>query len=123
MQKKRNLRVAEQLRKEIAQIVQEEIKDPHIKMLTITRVTVSPDLRVAKIYLSVIGDPQTRTATMQALEHARSFIRTLIGQRIVLRYTPELIFLYDDTLDYVETIERLFKQIHTEKSDPEQIAP
>ncbi|MCI0515248.1 30S ribosome-binding factor RbfA [candidate division KSB1 bacterium] len=123
MQKKRNLRVAEQLRKEIAQIFQTGIQDPHLKMLTITQVTVSPDLRVAKVFLSVIGDLPARTATLEALEHAKSFIRNLIGQRMALRYTPELIFRYDDTVDYVDNIERLFKQIHAENPDSEQTAP
>jgi len=77
---------------------------------TVTKVIVSPDLKNAKIYLSVIGDQMIREKTFLALERAKSFIRTALGHRGNFRYTPELRFFYDDTMDYVYSIERLIKK-------------
>ncbi|MDZ7379805.1 MAG: 30S ribosome-binding factor RbfA, partial [candidate division KSB1 bacterium] len=80
-----------------------------IGQITITEVTVTDDLRLAKVYVATAADPGVRAATMQALERATSFLRAQLGARIRIRYTPELRFFYDDTLDRAERIDRLLR--------------
>lgn len=112
MSTKRSLRIAGLIKKDISDIIREDVRDPDIGMLTITKVIVSPDLKNAKIYMSVIGDQVSREKTFLALKRAKGFIRTALGQRGSFRYTPELRFYYDDTLDYVDSIETLIKKAH-----------
>ncbi|MDZ7261890.1 MAG: 30S ribosome-binding factor RbfA [candidate division KSB1 bacterium] len=120
MQSRRSLRVAELLKKEISHIIFTEIKDPRIGFITITRVTVSPDLKIARIYLSVIGDQTKREKCLQGLEKAKAFIRSELAPRTGLRYVPEIKFFYDDTFDYIENIDHLLKKVQGEQnSSPE----
>jgi ribosome-binding factor A len=112
MQSKRSLKVAELLREEVATVIRNEVNDPAIKFVTVTKVMVSPDLKVAKIYLNILGQPDIRKETLAALERAKSFIRFHVGRNSTLRFVPELRFIYDDTLDYVENIQNLIKKIN-----------
>jgi len=114
MQHKRSLRVAELLKEEISRIIFKEIKDPWVGFVTITKVKVTDDLKLAKVYLSVIGNDDARTKSLQGLERAKNFIRAGIRSTAGLRYTPELRFYYDDTLDYAEKIDNLLKKIKEE---------
>lgn len=114
MQYKRSLRVAGFLKKEISDILMREVKDPAIKMVTITKITVTDDLKIAKVYVNMIGPKELRNDMMHGLERAKKFIRSEIGHRADLKYIPELFFYYDDTADYVESIDSLIKKIHME---------
>lgn len=111
MQYKRSTRVAELLKREISRILIEEIKDPEINLVTITSVKISDDLRSSKVYFTVIGDRSLREKAMKGLDRATKFIRSEIGRRLKLRYTPELRFYYDVIADRVENIESLFSKI------------
>lgn len=82
---------------EISDILR-KMKDPRIGFVSVTEVEVSPDLRHLKVFVSILGSEEERQRTMEALEHARGYIRTELGGRIQLRYTPELIFKYDPSL-------------------------
>ena len=108
---KRSNRVAELLKREISNILVEEIKDPGINFVTITNVKISDDLRSSKIYFTVLGDMPLRERTKDRLERATKFIRNEIGKRLNLRYVPELRFYYDAIADHVENIENLFIKI------------
>lgn len=110
MQSKRSLKVAELIREEVSRIILNEIKDPKIRMTSVTRVLISPDLKIAKIYLNILGEAKDREPVLQAIEHAKAFIRYQLGQNLSLRYVPELRFFYDDTLEYVANIENLIKK-------------
>jgi ribosome-binding factor A len=114
MQIKRSLRVAGLLKKELGDILMREVKDPSVRLATITKVKLTDDLKLAKIYVSTIGNESTRKDLMQGLERAKKFIRAEVGHRIDLRYVPELNFFYDDTFDYVESIDHLIRKIHSE---------
>lgn len=114
MQSKRSLKIAKQLQQEIAAILRTEVKDPSLKMITITKVVISVDLKFARVYFSVLDDHSNIDEKIEALDRARSFIRYEIGQRLTLRFVPEIKFIYDDTQDYVDNIERIFAQIRTE---------
>jgi ribosome-binding factor A len=107
---KRSLRVGELLKRELSAIIFRHVKDPGIGEVTITEVAVSDDLRLAKVYVATLSDPAAREATMQALHRAAGYLRSQLGSRIKIRYTPELRFFYDDTLDRADRIEALLRK-------------
>lgn len=86
----RATRVGEQMKKELSDIIGRKLKDPRIGFVTVTDVRVTGDLQQAKVYISVLGDDEQRENTLKALEKAKGFIRSEIGQRIRLRKTPEI---------------------------------
>lgn len=110
-------RVGEQIKKELSQIIQHEIKDPRIGFVTVTGVEMSGDLQIAKVYVSVMGKKEEREATLSGLEKATGYMRKEIGRRIQMRYVPELIFEIDQTLDHSEEIHRLLDEVHKGQGD------
>ena len=112
---KRPERVASLLKEELASILMREYADQTVALTTVTDVRMSPDLRIARIYISVFGDNEAKERTMELLEAERGHIRGMIGARVRLRFTPELVFVRDDTLDRVERINTLIKQIHRDE--------
>lgn len=93
-------RVAEQMKKEVAGIIMREMKDPRVKMATVSDVWVSGDLKYAKIYVTFLdNDPAAVTKGIRILNKARGFFRTMIGQAMQLRMVPEVSFLYDKSLE------------------------
>ena len=103
-------RVAEQVRIEIAGILQRDLKDPRVGLATCTRVQVSRDLKVAKIYISVLGTSEEQKRTMAALLGASGFVRRLLGQRLSLRVSPEVRFVFDPSVEYGIKLERLIQE-------------
>jgi len=87
------------------------IRDPRIGFITITGVKVSPDLRVARIYYSMIGTDQERAATQEGLEAAKGFVRREVTARVKLRVSPEVFFSYDESLEQGDKIDRLLKEV------------
>jgi ribosome-binding factor A len=114
MSKLRVSRIGEQMKKELSQIVQREIKDPRIGFVTITGVEVTADLQQAKVYISVMGNDEQKSASIKALEKAKGFVRSELGKRIQLRHTPDLIFKVDESIEYGNKIESLLKDIKKE---------
>ena len=88
-------RVAEEIKHEVGNILLEEVRDPRLGFTTITRVELTPDLRFARIFFSVYGDEKQWKDTQDALEHAAGFIRRVLGQRLNLRFVPEIVFKID----------------------------
>lgn len=111
MAKIRAGRVGEQIKKELSQLIQSELKDPRIGFVTVTGVDVTNDLSQAKVYLSVLGDNEQKNNTLKALEKANGFLRSELGKRIRLRHTPELIFKFDESIAYGSHIEKLLGEI------------
>jgi ribosome-binding factor A len=107
-------RVAEQMKKELSDILGRKIKDPRIGFVTVTDVRLTGDLQQAKVYITVLGDDQQKENTLKGLAKAKGFIRSEIGQRIRLRKTPEIIFEFDESIDYGNRIETLLKEIQKE---------
>lgn len=97
---KRSDRVAQELQKEIAVILQREVKDPRVGMVTVSDVEVSRDLAYAKVFVTFLfdNDPEAIAQGMQGLEKASPYIRTLLGKAMRLRIVPELRFIYDESL-------------------------
>lgn len=102
-------RVNEACREALGEIVQREVKDPRISFVTVTRVEVSHDLRVAHVWLSILGSRDETDAAMAALQRARGFMRRELGRRVRLRYTPELL-LHRDT--GAEASQRVQEMLH-----------
>jgi len=119
MEYKRSSRVAELLREVISEIVATQLKDPAVGRITLTRVKLTDDLKLARIYFNMLGTAQQRDSAVAGLKRAAGFIRAETGRRISLRQAPELQFIYDDTLDYVENIENLIKKIHANEPPKE----
>ncbi|MFC7679561.1 30S ribosome-binding factor RbfA [Paenibacillus sp. GCM10028914] len=111
MAKIRTGRVSEQIKKELSQLIQTELKDPRIGFITVTGVDVTNDLSQAKVYLSVLGDDDQKAATLKGLEKASGFLRSELGKRIRLRHVPELIFKFDESIAYGSRIEKLLGEI------------
>lgn len=107
MAKIRTGRVAEQIKKELSQLIQTELKDPRIGFITVTGVDLTNDLSQAKVYLSVLGDEEQKEGSLKGLEKAKGYLRSELGKRIQLRYTPELIFKFDESIAYGSRIEKL----------------
>jgi ribosome-binding factor A len=112
MAKKRIARVNEQIRRELTSLVQRDVRDPRIGMVTITAVETSPDLYHAKVFYSVMGSDEDRDSAAEGLRAAAGFLRTEIGRRMHIRRAPELHFTYDDTLQHAMHIERLLREAH-----------
>lgn len=93
-------RISEEVRKELSDIVQNDIKDPRLpKMVSILNVNVTKDLRYAKVYISVLGTEDDKKNALNALKSAAGYIRREIGHRVQLRYTPELQFEIDNSIE------------------------
>ena len=113
----RTERVASLLKEEVGTYISREFRDSSYGFITVTEVHVSPDLRIAKIYVSIMGAPEVKDRTMKMLEENVPEIRSFLGAHMRLKFTPEVHFYLDETLDRVEKIDRLIKQIH--KQEPE----
>ncbi|GFR37683.1 ribosome-binding factor A [Insulibacter thermoxylanivorax] len=109
-------RVGEQIKKELSQILQMELKDPRVGFVTVTGVEVTNDLSQARVYISVMGDDAQKEETLRALDKAQGFLRSELGRRIRLRQIPELLFKFDTSIEYGSRIEQLLQEINREES-------
>jgi ribosome-binding factor A len=112
MAKIRVSRVGEQIKKELSQIIQAELKDPRIGFITVTGVEVTNDFSQAKVYMSVLGSDEQKEATLKALGKSTGFLRSELGKRIRMRKIPELAFKFDSSIDYGSRIEKLLDEIN-----------
>jgi ribosome-binding factor A len=111
MEGKRSEKVADLIHKEISEMLVKTIKDPRIGFVTITRVEASEDCRSAKVYFSVTGTREDRERSMQGLRSAKGYVRKELGRRIRLRYTPEIIFKFDPSIEYAIHIGEVIRHI------------
>ncbi len=110
-------KVNNQMKRVISQVLQQEFGDPRMSFVTITHVDVSPDLRNAKVFFTVLGDEQAAKAALRGLQRARGMIRHSVSQRMVIRHTPELNFIHDQSLNFSVEIEERLKEIHDEQKE------
>ena len=104
-------RINEELKKEISQIISFELKNPDATgLISVTKVKVTPDLKYAKVYVSLLNS-KNEDKTIQAIQNSAGFIRSLIAKRINLRITPELVFEKDDSIEYGMKIDSILKEI------------
>ncbi len=104
-------RISEEIKKELSNIIRDSIKDPRLPdFVSITAVRVTRDLRYAKVYVSIYGDEEKKKDAITALTSASGFIRREIGQRISLRYTPEIQFKLDESIEHGIHISKLIEE-------------
>ena len=115
MEGKRSEKVADLIQKEISQMLVKSIKDPRIGFVTITKVTVSDDCRFAKVFFSVAGTLEERESSGKGLESAKGYVRKELGRRLRLRYTPEIVFQFDPSIEYAIHMEEVIRNIHRGK--------
>lgn len=110
-------RVGDQVRQELAELIARDVQDPGIGFLTITRVKLTPDLQQARVFYTTIGDDKQRAETAKALRRATPFLRRQVGRRLRLKHVPELQFFYDESIERQDRIERIIRDIHTEREE------
>jgi ribosome-binding factor A len=109
MSGRRAERVAEAMREVIAELLLRDIKDPRIGMITLTRTELSDDLRHARVYFSSLGDAATRERSLSGLRSASGFIKAQVTRRLRLRYAPEIVFVFDPTIEGADHLAHLLK--------------
>lgn len=112
-------KLQELIKQEVSKMLLYDIKDPRIGFVTVTEVEMTGDLREATIYVSIMGNDEQIKDSMDGLKSALGFIRREIGKRIRLRFTPEISFAPDKSLDYSEHIQKLLLQIEKERDSVE----
>ncbi|MBL8951480.1 MAG: 30S ribosome-binding factor RbfA [Myxococcaceae bacterium] len=108
----RTERVAQEIQAAVADIfIRGQIRDPRVGYITITGVKMSPDLRVARVYYSMIADEKQRAETQAGLDAAKAYVRREVTSRVKLRVSPEIFFSWDGSLEEGDKINRLLKQV------------
>lgn len=110
MPSRRMERLAEAVKQEVSKIILYELKDPRVSFVTVTKAEITPDLKRAKVYISILGDDATQKKTLIGLERARGFIQTTVGSRLQIRYTPLLTFCLDESIKKSAHISRLIDE-------------
>lgn len=111
MEHKRADRIADLILKELAEVLFRRVKDPRLAGITLTNVEVSPDLRHAKVYYSLLGDNEKRNETAVGLESAKGFVKRELGKRLQLRRIPDISFYFDASLEQGSNIDRLLAEL------------
>jgi ribosome-binding factor A len=120
MASQRQRQVAELIHQEISQLIQYSTQDPRLGFVTVTGVDVTGDLRLARVYISVLGDEKEAKSTLRVLANAANFFRHEMRQTLSLRYIPELTFKLDDSLERGNRIETLLDKIKEEEAGASQ---
>jgi len=105
-------RVAEAIRVELSLLLAKDVHDPGVGFITLTKVSVTPDLQLARVYYTTLGDEKARKNTARALERAVPFLRRQIGSRLRLKRVAELDFLYDESIAGQDRIEQILNELH-----------
>jgi ribosome-binding factor A len=119
MSSRRTAKVAEAVREQVSTTILFGLKDPRVKNVTVTRVEVSPDLRNAKVYVSVMGDEKAQRLTLRGLESARGFLQAKLAERVKIRYTPILHFQLDQGVKRSIEASRLLREVLPQSSETE----
>src|SRR4051812_30251386 len=109
-------RVGEQIRLDLSELIAREVHDPGVGFVTLTTVKVSPDLQLARVYYTMLGDEKARRETAKALGRATPFLRRQLGQRLRLRRVPELQFFYDQSIAHTDRIEQILQELKAEEA-------
>ncbi len=108
----RTERVASLIKEEVGMMFAREYRDPSYGFITVTDVHMTPDLRIAKIYVSIMGSTEVKERTLAMLQDKKGEVRSMIGSTVRLKFTPSIQFYIDETLDRVEKINSLIRKIH-----------
>ena len=109
-------KVGSLIKEELSLIFQRNFSMADYGFLTVTDVVMSPDLKIAKVYVSVFGNEERKKKSFDRLQAQKPSVRSMLGHAVRLRYTPEIIFYLDETLDRVMKLENIFHKIHEQDS-------
>lgn len=111
-------RISEEVKRELSQMIRDEIKDPRVKgLISITHVDVTNDLRYAKVFVSILAEGGEQQSAFKALENASGYLRTELCRRLNLRYTPELILKLDESIAYGSKINEIIAGFQQDKGE------
>jgi ribosome-binding factor A len=113
----RATRVADQIRMEVAEILSRKIKDPRVQFVTVTEVKMTADLKIARIYVTTLDQEHFEQQTAPGLKSAVGYIRTEVGRRLNLRYTPEIEFYRDTSAEYAQRMEKILDSLPHENDN------
>lgn len=117
----RMIRINDEIKREVSEIVRSELKDPRIGIITsVLKAETTNDLKYCKIFVSIMGDEEKKAEAMNVLKNASGFIRKLVASRINLRNTPEFKFILDDSLEYSIKISKIINEINKNDSNDEE---
>jgi ribosome-binding factor A len=114
---KRSVRVGDQILKEMADLLMKRVKDPRVKGTTLTSIHLSNDLKHARVFYSVMGEREEILTVQAGLDSAKGFIKREIGQRMDLKYVPDIVFKHDPSLEKGNHMEKLFMRIKGDESN------
>jgi ribosome-binding factor A len=114
----RSSRVAGQLQRELSELIRREVKDPRVRLVTVTKVDVTRDLSHAKVMISVLGQDGPQPEVLAALQHAAGYLRHLLGKMLKMRSIPEFHFAQDDVLERAAHLTALINQANRDKKGP-----
>jgi ribosome-binding factor A len=110
-------RLDSQIRQELMELLQREMKDPRVGFATITRVETARDLGSARVWVSVLGTPEERQETIKALTDAAPWLRRQLGARLTVRHIPQLVIRHDDSIESGDRVLRLLRELEEERTD------
>lgn len=116
--RRRLARLNEQLKRELAELIRTQVRDPRVGLVTVTAVEVTNDLSLARVYVQVTGEPSEVSEALEGLAAAASFLRSALGQELTIRRIPELRFQRDESLEHALRIEKILSDVLPE-DDPE----
>lgn len=113
----RTEKVAEEIKHKLNVAIQRDLQELNLGLVTISKVIVTPDLKIAKTYLSFLGNKLPIAECLKLITERKPHIRFLLGKQLTFRYTPDLLFFHDDTIEYADHIEKIFKTIKKEDEE------
>ncbi len=114
MKSQRTVRVGDRIQEIVAQLLVKKVKDPRVSFCTITHVTMTADLKLARVYFSVFEELQDWRQTLKGLNSAKGYIRHELGKRVVLKTTPQIEFIHDETFEEMARVKNLLEKVKVE---------
>ena len=116
-------RLGDQVRAELCTLLQRSVRDPAVRLVTVTHVRMTRDLQHARVYYTTLGDTSTRRETARGLRRAGPFLRGQLGRRIQLRHVPELSFVYDESIEREHRIAKILEELRADAVSPPPDVP
>ncbi len=116
----RTEKVAEEIKHRMNSAMSRDIMDLHAGLITVSKVIMSPDLKLAKIYVSFLGNKEQVNTLIEKINDRKKHIRFLLGKQLSLKYVPEIIFYHDDTMDYADKINKLLNEVKKNDSQSKE---
>lgn len=121
MKVQRTERIAEEVRREVSNLIHFELSDPRVYGISISGVKMTPDLRVARIYFTIPGEPDRAESVKKALQGAQGVFRKALSKKLNMKFVPTFEFFYDESLELQDKIDSLFKEIEDKKISEEEV--